>query len=213
MELLRVVFRHYRWPFVGVMLLSLLSAALGIGVIAFINHALIATEAGAGDSRVLTTLVPFIGLVALLAALLFMRWLPPSRHFTPRPFNARSVLSGFTVHFKDRGLPLLFLEAFLLMGGFVSLYNYIAYRLLAEPYQVSQALVGRIIHPGGEICRLQQTLLDSGHRVGGHTGARFVVTQMQRKVGVCPSQFRQLFTKGAYTGVPGKLDHHHASLW
>ncbi|WP_245392405.1 MFS transporter [Salinicola endophyticus] len=83
-----------------------------------------------------------IGLVALLAALLFMRWLPPSRHFTPRPFNARSVLSGFTVHFKDRGLPLLFLEAFLLMGGFVTLYNYIAYRLLAEPYQVSQALVG-----------------------------------------------------------------------
>ncbi|MCE3027259.1 multidrug ABC transporter permease/ATP-binding protein [Salinicola sp. DM10] len=68
MELLRVVFRHYRWPFVGVMLLSLLSAALGIGVIAFINHALIATEAGAGDSRVLTTLVPFIGLVALLLA-------------------------------------------------------------------------------------------------------------------------------------------------
>ena len=35
MELLRVVFRHYRWPFIGVMLLSLLSAALGIGVIAF----------------------------------------------------------------------------------------------------------------------------------------------------------------------------------
>ncbi|WP_110678369.1 multidrug ABC transporter permease/ATP-binding protein [Salinicola sp. RZ23] len=68
MELLRVVFRHYRWPFVGVMLLSLLSAVLGIGVIAFINHALIATEGSVGDSRVLTTLVPFIGLVALLLA-------------------------------------------------------------------------------------------------------------------------------------------------
>jgi YNFM family putative membrane transporter len=83
-----------------------------------------------------------IGIVALIAAILFMRWLPPSRHFSPRPLNWRSVLSGFAVHFKDRGLPWLFLEAFLLMGGFVTLYNYIAYRLLAEPYQVSQALVG-----------------------------------------------------------------------
>ncbi|WP_110709739.1 MFS transporter [Salinicola sp. CR57] len=83
-----------------------------------------------------------IGIVALIAAILFMRWLPPSRHFSPRPLNWRSVLSGFTVHFKDRGLPWLFAEAFLLMGGFVTLYNYIAYRLLAEPYQVSQALVG-----------------------------------------------------------------------
>ncbi|WP_240612464.1 MFS transporter [Salinicola lusitanus] len=83
-----------------------------------------------------------IGIVALIAAILFMRWLPPSRHFTPRPLNWRSVFSGFSVHFRDRGLPWLFAEAFLLMGGFVTLYNYIAYRLLAEPYQVSQTLVG-----------------------------------------------------------------------
>ncbi|WP_239023831.1 MFS transporter [Salinicola corii] len=83
-----------------------------------------------------------IGIVALIAAILFMCWLPPSKHFSPRPLNWRSVLSGFTVHFRDRGLPWLFAEAFLLMGGFVTLYNYIAYRLLTEPYQVSQALVG-----------------------------------------------------------------------
>ena len=63
MELLRVVFRHYRWPFIGVMLLSLLSAALGIGVIAFINHYLIVT-----DGTAMTALLPFIGLVALLLA-------------------------------------------------------------------------------------------------------------------------------------------------
>ncbi|GHB25707.1 MFS transporter [Salinicola rhizosphaerae] len=83
-----------------------------------------------------------IGIVALVAAVLFIRWLPPSKHFTPRPLNWRNVLSGFAVHFRDRGMPFLFLEAFLLMGGFVTLYNYIAYRLLAEPYSVSQALVG-----------------------------------------------------------------------
>ena len=52
-----------------------------------------------------------IGIVALIAAILFMRWLPPSRHFTPRALNWRNVVSGFAVQFKDRGLPLLFLEA------------------------------------------------------------------------------------------------------
>lgn len=43
MELLSLVFKQYRWPFIGVMLLSLASAALGIGLIAFINIKLIAT--------------------------------------------------------------------------------------------------------------------------------------------------------------------------
>ncbi len=46
------------------------------------------------------------------------------------------------MHFRDAGLPWLFLEAFLLMGAFVTLFNYIGYRLLAEPYQLNQALVG-----------------------------------------------------------------------
>jgi len=46
------------------------------------------------------------------------------------------------MHFKDAGLPWLFLEAFLLMGAFVTLFNYIGYRLLAEPYHMNQALVG-----------------------------------------------------------------------
>nr|WP_297459475.1 multidrug ABC transporter permease/ATP-binding protein [uncultured Halomonas sp.] len=63
MELLRVVFRDYRWPFIGVMALSLASAGLGIGVIAFINERLIAT----GESP-LSALPQFIGLLLLLLA-------------------------------------------------------------------------------------------------------------------------------------------------
>ncbi|MDP0919173.1 MFS transporter, partial [Klebsiella pneumoniae] len=49
---------------------------------------------------------------------------------------------GFVMHFKDAGLPWLFLEAFLLMGAFVTMFNYIGYRLLADPYDLSQAVVG-----------------------------------------------------------------------
>ncbi|WP_417330215.1 multidrug ABC transporter permease/ATP-binding protein [Halomonas cupida] len=46
MELLSVVYRYYRWPFIGVMVLSLASAALGIGAIAFINRRLIENVGG-----------------------------------------------------------------------------------------------------------------------------------------------------------------------
>lgn len=38
MELLRVVYRQYRWPFLAVMALTMASAGLGIGIIAFINQ-------------------------------------------------------------------------------------------------------------------------------------------------------------------------------
>ncbi|MTH46462.1 multidrug ABC transporter permease/ATP-binding protein [Intestinirhabdus alba] len=63
MELLFLVWRQYRWPFIGVMALSLASAALGIGLIAFINQRLIETV-----DVSLTVLPEFLGLLLLLMA-------------------------------------------------------------------------------------------------------------------------------------------------
>lgn len=83
-----------------------------------------------------------IGGLALIAAAVFWRILPESRNFRPRSLHPRSLLDGFIMHFRDAGLPLLFLEAFVLMGAFVTLFNYIGYRLLAEPYHLDQAFVG-----------------------------------------------------------------------
>jgi YNFM family putative membrane transporter len=83
-----------------------------------------------------------MGLIALGAAGLFWKFLPPSRNFRPNPLNARNLMEGFVLQFRDAGLPLLFLEGFLLMGAFVTLFNYIGYRLLADPYNLSQAVVG-----------------------------------------------------------------------
>lgn len=61
MELLILVWRQYRWPFISVMALSLASAALGIGLIAFINQRLIETV----DTNVMV-LPEFLGLLLLL---------------------------------------------------------------------------------------------------------------------------------------------------
>ncbi|MRS14914.1 multidrug ABC transporter permease/ATP-binding protein [Enterobacteriaceae bacterium RIT691] len=63
MQLLLLVWRQYRWPFIAVMALSLLSAALGIGLIAFINLRLIESV-----DVSLAVLPEFLGLLLLLMA-------------------------------------------------------------------------------------------------------------------------------------------------
>ncbi len=85
-----------------------------------------------------------IGLFALACALMFWRILPPSRHFRPSSLRPRTLLLNLRLHCHDRGLPLLFAEGFLLMGSFVTLFNYIGYRLLETPYLLSQAVVGML---------------------------------------------------------------------
>lgn len=85
-----------------------------------------------------------IGLFGIFAALIFWRTLPPSRHFEARPFALRQLRESYLDHLRDTGLPWLFVEGFLLMGSFVTTYNYIGYRLLAPPYVLSQTEVGAI---------------------------------------------------------------------
>ncbi|STS82490.1 major facilitator superfamily permease [Klebsiella pneumoniae] len=79
---------------------------------------------------------------ALAAAIMFWRILPESRHFRPTSLRSKTLLINFRLHWRDRGLPLLFIEGFLLMGAFVTLFNYIGYRLMMSPWSLSQAVVG-----------------------------------------------------------------------
>ncbi|WP_439863433.1 MFS transporter [Pseudomonas antarctica] len=88
------------------------------------------------------TAMLIIGALALIAATVFWKILPESRNFRASSLKPRNLIDGFVMHFKDAGLPWLFLEAFLLMGAFVTMFNYIGYRLLAAPYDLSQAVVG-----------------------------------------------------------------------
>lgn len=85
-----------------------------------------------------------IGCCALAAAFMFWKILPDSRHFRPVALRPKALLINFRLHFRDKGLPLLFVLGFLVMGAFVTLFNYIGYRLLHGPYNMSQATVGLI---------------------------------------------------------------------
>ncbi|WP_375462762.1 MFS transporter [uncultured Methylobacterium sp.] len=85
-----------------------------------------------------------IGALALVAAIAFWQALPASRSFTAHRMRWREVPGTFGQHFRDAGLPWLFAEAFLLMGGFVCIYNYIGFRLLDPPFSLSQTAIGAI---------------------------------------------------------------------
>lgn len=83
-----------------------------------------------------------IGCFALASALMFWKILPASQHFRPTSLRPKTLFINFRLHWRDRGLPLLFAEGFLLMGAFVTLFNYIGYRLMLSPWELSQAVVG-----------------------------------------------------------------------
>jgi MFS transporter, YNFM family, putative membrane transport protein len=85
-----------------------------------------------------------VGLLGLASALIVWRCLPPSRHFRPRVLDLADLVRPLIGHLGDPGLRWLFAAGFLLMGGFVTLYNYIAFLLLAPPYNLSQSAVGAI---------------------------------------------------------------------
>jgi hypothetical protein len=71
--------------------------------------------------------------------------LPPSlkvRASAGKTARGPGFIDGLRIHLRDPGLPWLFALPFLLMGCFVSLYNYIGYRLLAPPFGLRQSAVG-----------------------------------------------------------------------
>ena len=85
-----------------------------------------------------------IGVVSLLAAIWFVRALPPSRHFHPRPLHLRGVFTSLGHSLRDPGLRYLYVCSFLLAGGLVTLFNYITFALMAPPYNLSAIWVSWI---------------------------------------------------------------------
>jgi len=88
--------------------------------------------------------VAVIGGIALSLSVLFWVLLPPSRHFQRRPFRIKPLTASLVGHLREPGLLCLFALAFLLMGGFVTLYNYVTFYLLAPPYSLSQSQVALV---------------------------------------------------------------------
>jgi len=83
--------------------------------------------------------------IDLAAALAFIVLLPPSRRFVRRPnFDLADNLSAWRGHLSHPGLPFLFAISFLLMGSFVTAFNYITFHLMNAPFSLSPGQIGLI---------------------------------------------------------------------
>jgi len=123
-------------------------SSLGMAMGLYISGNSIGGLAGRVLSGTLTDLFSWrlalaaIGGINLLLSLWFWRALPPSNHFQPRRPDARELLMSMGRHLKNPSLLRLFFVSFVLMGSFVTLFNYIGFHLLAPPYSLSHSLIG-----------------------------------------------------------------------
>ncbi len=124
--------------------------AIGHAMGLYISGNAVGGMSGRIGSALLCTYVPWhtaialVGVISLLLSIIFMKCLPPSTNFHQRPFTPRYLFTSLYQHLHDPGLLCLYGLAFLSMGGFISLYNYIGFRLLAAPYNLSNYQVSLI---------------------------------------------------------------------
>lgn len=85
-----------------------------------------------------------IGILNLCIAGLFYLYLPASKHFTATKIRFNFVIRSLYKALHNQVLVTLFILGFILMGCFVSVFNYISYHLLHAPFNLSQSLIGLI---------------------------------------------------------------------
>lgn len=84
------------------------------------------------------------GATGIVAALVFAVLVPRSAGFVPRRPSRAAWLAGVRRIFADAALPWLYAAAFVLMGVFVTVYNYVGFRLRGAPYHLSDSAVGAV---------------------------------------------------------------------
>lgn len=93
-----------------------------------------------GDWRIA---IEAVAVLATAAAVAFLLLLPKARRFVPVPAAgaARTTLGRVVGHLRNPGMLSLFLLAFTLMGAFVTVYNYVGFKLEAPPYSLSEVAI------------------------------------------------------------------------
>ena len=111
-----------------------------------------------------------VGAVALVCVVVFRLLLPPPLATAPQAATG-GMRTHLLLHLRDPGVRRLCLASFVLMSGFVTVYNFLGYRLLQQPFGLSQTLVGLVF-----LSYLAGTLTAPGAgRLGDRVGRRTVL--------------------------------------
>lgn len=109
---------------------------------------------GGMSGRILATIIAgemgwqkavlIIGIESLLLGLIFWKFFPESRFFVPQKINFSRKLKQMGKFISDPYMLRLYLIAALLMGVFVSVYNYLTFRLESPPFSLNHLFVAFI---------------------------------------------------------------------
>ncbi|MCL2459024.1 MAG: MFS transporter [Desulfobulbus sp.] len=85
-----------------------------------------------------------VGLISLGLSIYFAFSLPPSANFRRRPLEYRYFFTSVLQKLRDPHLLCLYGISFMVMGSFVTMFNYITFRLLGGEYGLSQTVVSLV---------------------------------------------------------------------
>jgi len=86
-----------------------------------------------------------VSLLATVAAVVFLILVPRARGFVPaRATGLRSAIQTLAAHLRNARLLAIYAQAFLMMGGFVAVYNYLGFRLSAAPFGLPATVISLI---------------------------------------------------------------------
>ncbi|MFD8545119.1 MFS transporter [Streptomyces sp. NPDC059649] len=85
-----------------------------------------------------------VGLMAVVCAVTFRLLVPKARHFVPRSVGPRALARTLGGHLADPLLRRLYGIGALFMTVFGAVYTVIGYRLVAEPFNLPQGIIGSI---------------------------------------------------------------------
>ena len=86
-----------------------------------------------------------VSVLATAAAVLFLVLVPKARGFTAAEASGfRGAVRTLAGHARNPRLLALYVQAFLLMGGFVAVYNYLGFRLSGQPFNLPATAISLI---------------------------------------------------------------------
>lgn len=118
-------------------------SVIGVAISIYLNGNTI----GGMSGRILTTIldgeigwrnaVMIIGLSSLILAIIFWKYFPQSRFFHPEKTDFALKWREMKSFISDSYMRRLYIVGFLIMGTFVSIYNYLIYKLETPPFSLS----------------------------------------------------------------------------
>lgn len=128
--------------------LAYLTEEVGLSVVALaISMYLSGNTIGGMSGRISATIIAgelgwrnavlIIGIESLLLGLLFWKFFPDSKFFNPQKTDYSLKMKQMMKFLNDSYMLRLYLIAALLMGSFVSVYNYLTFRLESAPFSLN----------------------------------------------------------------------------